>query len=216
MDDKEIIQKAIEEIQTKTFGVTQQFLAIHEIDLDNVDKLRIDREMQDGTIIVYFPVKREKFSFVVYFDTAPEVVVRFVGTAPYVSVYFRATSSTLDFQELAAYTILPNSIGWNKGDKRRTGNTTYQFSCIMFEPNPEPDEFEDKLRSLLVFLQQDIEGVKLLVEKAGGYIQVAMEFHNGNTMLGGPHISPDLIKQMSLLNLGVDFDLYVGGNSFKE
>jgi hypothetical protein len=145
MDDKEIIQKAIEEIQTKTFGVTQQFLAIHEVDLANVDKLRIDREMQDGTVIVYFPVKRE-----------------------------------------------------------------------MFEPNPEPDEFEDKLRSLLVFLQQDIEGVKLLVEKAGGYIQVAMEFHNGNTMLGGPHISPDLVKQMSLLNLGVDFDLYVGGNSFKE
>jgi hypothetical protein len=122
----------------------------------------------------------------------------------------------MNFLELAANTILPNSSGWSKGDKRRTGNTTYQFSCVMFEPNPEPDDFEDKLRNLLLFLQQDMEGVKLLVENARGYIQVAMKFHNGNTMLGGPHISSDLIKQMSLLNLEIDFDLCVGGIFFKE
>jgi hypothetical protein len=102
MDDNYIMEKAIEEIQSKTFGLTQQFLAIHEVDLVNIDKLRIDRERKDGTVIVYIPVKHEKFSFAVYFDVSPDVVVRSVDSVPYVSVYFRATSGEMDFFELAA------------------------------------------------------------------------------------------------------------------
>jgi len=214
MDDNDIIQKALEEIQSKKFGFTQQFLAVHEVDLVNVGGRRIDRESRDGTVIVYFPVKDQKFSFAVYLDATSETVVNSVDTVPYVSVYFRASSTSLDFLELAALTILPNSGGWSKGDKRRAGHAIHENSCIRFEPNPEPDDFEDNLGKFLVILEQDKTGVKVIVEKAGGYIQVAMEFHNGNTMLGGPHISRDLIRQMSLLNLEIDFDLYVGGAYF--
>jgi hypothetical protein len=219
MDEKEIILKAIEEIQTKTFGLTQQFLDIHEIEFRDplIDRgmLRVDTEREDGIAVVYFPVKNEKINFTVYLEISPDVVVRSVDTVPYSSVYFKAISPDLDFRQLAALTVLPNSGGWTKGDKRGTGKVTYKNSCIRFEPNPEPDDFEDKLRKLILFLEQDVAGIATLTKMTAGYIQVAMEFHNGNTMLGGPHINRDLIRRMSLLNLEIDFDLYVGGNTLK-
>ncbi len=85
----------------------------------------------------------------------------------------------------------------------------------MFEPTPGPDEFEDKLKKLLDFLETDKVGVKNLVKKAEGYIQVAMEFHNGNSMLGGAGISKESIKRMAALNLEINFDLYVSGKTYK-
>jgi hypothetical protein len=190
---------------------------VHEIELENrggLYRLRIGQEKGDGTAVVYFPIKGEKFTLAVYLDTMPVVVVRAVDTLPYTSVYFKAISEIFDFQKLSTLTVLQNSGGWSKGDKRRIGTAIHQNSCIRFEPNPEPDDFEDKLLKLIVFLEQDIEGVKTLINEAGGYIQVAMEFHNGNTLLGGPHIELNLIKRMSLLDLHIDFDLYVAGNSF--
>lgn len=83
-------------------------------------------------------------------------------------------------------------------------------------PNPEPDDFEDKLIKLLDYLEQDKEGIKELVEKANGYIQIAMDLHNANGMIGGANLSADSIRRMSNLGLAIDFDLYVAGNSFKE
>ena len=89
------------------------------------------------------------------------------------------------------------------------------MSYNAFAPNPEPDEFEDKLRKLLDFLEQDEAGIRDLVDKAEGYIQVAMDIHNGNGMIGGPTINIDCISRMKNLGLEINFDLYVGGTSFK-
>ena len=216
MVEGEIILKAVEEIQIKTFGLTQQFLDIHEIEFRDPLMLRVDTEREDGIAVVYFPVKNEKFNFAVYLETSPNVVVRNVDTVPYSSVYFKAISADLDFRQLAALTVLPSSGGWERGDKRGAGKVTYENSCIRFEPNPGPDDFEDKLRKLILFLEQDAAGITALAKVAAGFIQVAMEFHNGNTMLGGPHINQDLIRRMGLLNLEIDFDLYVGGNALKS
>ena len=218
MTDDLIIQKAIEEIETKSLGVTEQFLEVHEIEYADGKPVvaRVDKEKGDGVVIVYFPVKGFSFYFAVYLDTVPEIAIRRTGTEPDNHVYFRATSEVLDFKQLAALTKLPTSGGWNIGDKRRPGGTLeWKNSKVEFKPNPEPDEFEDKLKKLLDFLEQDREGVKQLVDKAGGYIQVAIEFHDGNGMLGGPHIDKEYIKRMALLDLEIDLDLYATGNGFK-
>ena len=55
-----------------------------------------------------------------------------------------------------------------------------------------------------------------LIREASGHIQVAMVIHNGNSMLGGPHINSSALKRMSALDLEINFDLYVGGRSFKD
>ncbi len=214
-----IIQKAIEEIETRSFGVTEQFLQVHEVVyVDGKPHIaRVDTEKNDGTAIVYFPVVDEQFYLAIYLDTVQQVTVNGVGTEPYNCVYFRASSETLSFEQLSLLTVLKPTGGRNKGDKKWSGETDvlWKETTIFFETNPEADEFEDKLRKLLEYLETDTSGVAELVEKAGGYIQVAIEFHNGNTMLGGPHIDHDSIKRMADLNLYIAFDLYAGGNYFR-
>lgn len=210
MTDNLIIQKAAEEIEAKTFAVTEQFLEIHKLVYENdMPKVaRIDTEKEDGTAIVYYPVKGEKFYLAVYLDTIPEVTVRHVYTESYNSVYFSAVSDSLNFEQLSQITKLKATKGWNKGDKRNSGY--WSFSKFIFEPNPEPDEFEDKLKKLLDILESDKEGITQLAEKSDVCIQVAQEFHNGNTMLGGSYINKESIKRIANLNLPIAF---VGNSS---
>ena len=215
MADILIIQKATEELTAKTFGVTEQFLNIHEVVYENDKPIvaRVDTEKEDGTAIVYFPIKDEKFYLAIYLDTIPQVSVRHVGTEHSNSVYLGVSSKTFSMQELSEMTKLEVTKGHSKGDKR--GSTYWKYSKVCFEPNPEPDEFEDKLKKLLDILETDKEGVRQLADKADAWIQVAQEFHIGNTMIGGSFIDKESMKRIADLSLSVDFDLFVGGNLYK-
>ena len=219
MTNSLIIEKAIEEVKTKTLGVTEQFLNIHKIVYENNRPkiARIDTDKVDEAI-VYFYVKDENFFLAVYVDTKPNVSVRWTNTEPYHCVYFRASSDTFSLKELAEFTNLKSTRGRNKGDKKRPNSVTqilWKESTLEFEPNPEADEFEDKLTKLLDFLEQHKEGVDKLVNNGNGYIQVYSSFHNGNTLIGGHHIDKNHIKRMSKLNLEIDFDISADGNFFK-
>jgi hypothetical protein len=215
MPDTLIIQKAIEEIEAKSFGITKQFLKIHQVVYEhNKPKVaRVDTEKENGIAIVYFPVKDEKFYLAVYLDTVPQVSVRHTGTEYYNSVYLGVSSEIFSLQQLCDMTKLKATKGHSKGDKR--GGTYWKYSKVCFEQNPEPDEFEDKLKKLLDILETDKEGVQQLAYKADAWIQVSQEFHIGNTMLGGSFIDKESIKRIANLNLSIDFDLSVGGNLYK-
>ncbi|RYZ82864.1 MAG: DUF4279 domain-containing protein, partial [Proteobacteria bacterium] len=139
-----------------------------------------------------------------------------VGTEYFNAVYLKVVSENLSFRELSSLTNLKPTGGWSKGDARKSGKSFFNFSALHFEPNPEPDEFEDKLRKLLDFLEMDKEGIVTLVERASVQLQVATIFHNGNTMLGGHHLDREIIKRLAALSLEVDFDLYAEGNFFKD
>ena len=213
-----IIEKAIDELQSKRFSTTEQLLEIHDVVYvdDKPKVLRVDTEHDDETAIVYFPIKDEKFYLAVWLDTKPEISVGGVGTENYNAVYLKVTSDDLSFQELSSLTKLKPTSGCSKGDIRKPGKAFYDFTALHFEPNPEPDEFEDKLKKLLDFLEADKDGVTALVDKANVQIQVATIFHNGNTMLGGHHLNKDTIQRLAALNLEIDFDLYAEGNMFKD
>lgn len=217
MTEQQVIELIQKEFKEKTLEVTKQYLEIHSpIYADNKLKVdRIDRDRTDKLIIAYLPVLDEKFYFAVYIDTKSNEVIS-IDTEAYHRVYFRATSETLSSDELKVMTCLTPTELWNTGDLRKSGKSNYTFSNLTILPNPEPDEFEDKLKKLLDFLEQDKDGIKQLVDNAGGYIQVAMEIHNGNGMIGGHNIDIDNIKRMNDLGLSINFDLYVCGNSFKE
>lgn len=163
---------------------------------------------------MYFPVKDEDFFFAVYVDIEPEVAVRWVGSEAAFSVYFSVVPEDLTAEEIEEMTILKPTGSWSKGDKCNNGFR--HFTKVMFEPNKEPDEFEDKIKKLIDYLLTDRESVIRLVNEYGGYIQVAASFHNGNSMLGGVNLSSDIIKALADLNLSIDFDLYAEGNLFLE
>src|SRR5215216_5074399 len=103
MLDTLIIRTAIEELVAKSFGVTEQFLEIHQVAYADSTPMvaRVDTERSDGTAIVYFPVVDQKFYLAIYLDTLPNVSVKWVETEPYHSVYFRASSDCFSLQELA-------------------------------------------------------------------------------------------------------------------
>lgn len=216
MTDAQIIQKAIEEIELKQFGTMEQFLEVHEIlTVDGKPQaLRVDKESSDGSAIVYFQVKDERLYLAVYLDLVPQIAVRGVGTENHNRVYLKVVSDVLNLEELSQLTGLKPSSGWSKGERRKQGNSTYNFTAVFFEPNPEPDECEDKLRKLLDFLEQDMAGVKELLARGDGCVNVATTFHNGNTMLGGYHLDKSIIKRLSALELEIDFDLYAEGHFF--
>lgn len=217
---QQIIDAAIREIESPKWAVTEQFLQIHKVVYDGSRPkvARIDTDKGDGTSIVYFPVEEHEFHLAIYLSTLPEINVSSVHVEPYTCMRFCAFSERLTLNELASFTSLKydSKRSYNIGDQKKAGSPfSHRQSRISFEPNIGPDEFEDKLKALLDFLEQDINGISALVDKANGYIQVAIFFHNGNTMLGGPHINKDLIKRMSALSLGIDFDLYAGGTIYK-
>ncbi|WP_293309527.1 DUF4279 domain-containing protein [Pedobacter sp. UBA5917] len=216
MTDEQLAVLIEKEFEEKTLGVTEQYLEIHApVYISNKLKIdRIDCESHE-CMVAYLPVQDERFYFAVYIDTVSGKIIN-IGTEPYHRVYFFATSATLTETELKASTTLSVYESWNKGHLRKNGRAVYKYSGLRILPNTEPDEFEDKLGKLLSYLETDKKGVTELVEKAEGYIQVAMDIHNGNGMIGGPDISRENIARMAKLGLSINFDLYVGGEPFKE
>ena len=67
----DVIQKAIEEIESKKFGLTGHFLEIHEVVFSNnvPEVTRVDWDRNDGSAIVYFPIEGERFYLAIYVDT---------------------------------------------------------------------------------------------------------------------------------------------------
>ena len=218
MIDEQVSKKVGQEIKNKTWGVTEQFLQVHDVVLvDGQPKIqRIDKEKADGTTIAYLPVKDESFFLAVYLDSKADFEIIGIGTESYNSVSFSATSENLSLNELTSMTTLKPTKKWDKGDKRTFGDSRHTFSSVLFEPNPEPDEFEDKLNKLLDLLETDKQGIKRLVDNADAGISIAMKFHDGNGMFGGPHLDSQTVKRLGDLNLSIDFDLYASGNDFKE
>ena len=214
MNEPEIIRIAINEIETKNWGITRQFLKIHDIvrweGKPRPD--RVDFEGNDSTAIVYFPVMDEKFYLAVCLETKPEIVITGIYVEPYVSVSLVAHSVNTCFDQMQKMTTLIPTGGWEKGEVKSSGGAIlHKYNFIRFEPDPGPDAFVDKLSRLLDLLETDLSGVSALVEKAGAYIQVTMEFHHGAAMLGGSRICKRTMGRLAALDLGMDFDLYAAG-----
>ena len=217
MDRNAIVDAALNELRSPVLAVTNQYLAIHDVKRHNGAPIieRVDRERGDGLAIVYLPVEDEQFYLAVYVRE-DDAGVNSVETEPRHRVYFRATSDTLDLDRLRKMTTIEPTKQWKKGEPIGQRPITYKFSGFDIEPNPEPDEFEDKMRKLLDVLERDASGVRALVSSANGYVQVGTQFHDGNGMLGGFHLDTDVVERMARLGLEIDFDLYCGGNPFRS
>lgn len=209
MYQENIIKIAIKELISPTFQITKQYLKIYKYKkVDNnplIERLQINH--QENIAIVYIPIVDKDFYLSIYIDLE-KMRISGITTESKNVVYFHATSEKLNFEELKAMTILTPTKGWSIGDKRNFTNGIYSFSSINFEPNPEIDSFQNKLKNLLEFLEQDRIGIKRLVTNAFGYIQASITFNNMNGCLGGLSIDKDCIKRMSNLEVKIDFDLY--------
>ncbi|UOE37003.1 DUF4279 domain-containing protein [Chryseobacterium oryzae] len=211
----QIIEVIQSELKNKAWGITEQILEIHNpIFVDN--KIQIENIVKnENEISVFIPIENEKFYLTFYINSEKMEIIG-ISTEPNISIYFKATSEELSETELQNFTKLEITKSWNKGELRKLGNTSHSFSCIIIEPNKKPNNFESKIAELIEELEKDKSGIQKLSENANGYIQVIMEFHNGNGMIGGPNLSEEIIKSLNGLKLSLDFDFYVSGNPYKS
>ncbi|MFC6267855.1 DUF4279 domain-containing protein [Frigoriflavimonas asaccharolytica] len=215
MREEQLIEIIQHELIDKTWGITEQILKIHSPDYID-DKIQFANVVEfENEITVYLPIKDEKFYLIFYIDSIKNEIIG-ISTEAYISIYFKATSENLTINELKNCTSIEISKGWNKGDHRKFGIGNYNFSCIIIKPNVKPSTFQIKLSEIINLLNQDKKGIKKLSEIANGYIQVVMEFHDGNGMIGGPNLSSLNLKLLHELGLSIDFDLYTAGNRFKD
>ena len=200
------------------WGTTRQFLEVHDVVRQDGKPIadRIDFDGNNSVATVYFRVRDEKFYLAICLETKPDIVITGIYVEPFVSVSLVAHSINTCFDQLQNMTTLIPTGGWKKGESKTTGGTIlHMYNFIRFEPNTGPDAFEDKLSGLLDLLETDLNGVCALVEKAGAYIQVLIEFHHGTAMLGGPRICKRTMGRLAAFDLGIDFDLYTAGKSYE-
>ena len=215
MTDKEIAQLIDKEFTEKTFGVTEQYLEIHQPIYKDGQILidRIDRE-KDNTVVAYLPVHEEYFFFAIYIDVLTKEIIN-IGTESRNIVSLIAISEILSSNEIQTFTNLKADESWDKGDLKSNKKSKYTFSGIELIPNPEPDEFEDKLRKLLILLQRYKAGIRTLTANCDAFIKITMDFHGGNQLLGGASLSLENIQILNELNLKVDFDFTARGEPFR-
>lgn len=175
---------------------------------------RIDKECRADLIIAYLPVKDEYFSFAVYIDSENKEIFN-IGTESRNLVSLIVTSETLTSKELKSFTKLRPTESWDKSDLKSNKKSVYTFSGIEFLLNPEPDEFEDKLKKLLSYLDNDKAGIIELTKNANAYVKVFMDFHYGNQLLGAATVALESIAKLNELNLSISFDVSAWGNPFK-
>ncbi len=203
------------ELKTMEWGVTEQFMEIHSpvlfqnsVQIDNV-------AVTQNKISVFVPVENERFYLVFYIDSDKDQITG-ISTEPDIEIYFKATSAVLSETELKQYTHLEISESWNKGDIKQSGKTSHTSSGIIIEPNKKPNDFESKLNELISELKKDKGGIEALSKNADGYIQVLMNYHNGNGMVGGPNLNEMNIKDLNDLGLSIDFNFNVSGNLYRS
>jgi hypothetical protein len=212
----ELIKKAVSEIENPTFGTTEQYLEVHNVELENEEfKVeRVDFESYEKVNAVYFPISNEPFFLVVYFSKENNEIVA-VDTENGNRIYLSATSEKLTFEELSELTNLKPLKGWSINDLRPNGKSRYNFSRISFEPiKSNAYELEAKLKMLLTELEKDIIGIKNLNDKSDVIISVfSQQYVCGNK---GIHFDTKIIKRMNDLNLGIDIDQSDYGNELKS
>jgi hypothetical protein len=214
--EERLVSKAVTELLNPSLGVTEQYFEIHDVErLQSIpEPERVTVDEQANLAIVYFKIQGERFRLAVYLQLQPVIIVYNVATENNSRVYLRATSESLSADEIENMTSLQAGEKFSKGDKRTFGKSIYNYSEVIFEPNPEIDTFENKLDKLLSFLEQDNKGVNLLVDQANAYIQADIDIHFGNGLIGGPLISKENISRICALNLAIEFSQFVTGNPF--
>ncbi|WP_299437746.1 DUF4279 domain-containing protein [uncultured Aquimarina sp.] len=211
----ELIRKAISEIENPTFGTTEQYIEVLNIEIENGKPKveRVDFESFEETNVVYFSIKGEPFFLSVYFCKENNEITN-VGIENGNQVSLTATSENLTFEQLSGLTNLKGFSGWSVNDIRKTGKGNYSFSRLSFEPiKNRAYDLDSKLKLLLTDLEKDVAGIRKLVEKANVYISVHnQQYIDGNK---GIHLDRETINRISELNLAIDFDQYVFGNELK-
>ncbi|NGZ74563.1 DUF4279 domain-containing protein [Saccharibacillus alkalitolerans] len=214
----EAIRKAaLREASEQSLAVSRQLLGHQELERENGVPViaGILEEPGERVAAVYFPVKEERYFFVVYVDTEPEVSLRFAGMDSGSRVYCRIVSETLDLPELLRLIPLEPNKTWQKGTRvSERSEALRSFSGMAIEPDRRLYiEAERKLERLLEVLETRASAFPLSGDSTA-HVQIA--YYGYKEQMGGVHLSTALMSRLAALGLELDLDLYAGGPDLFE
>jgi hypothetical protein len=181
---------------------------VHEVIFeDGLPKVaRVDTVCYENKVAVFFPIKGFRFFLEIHLDKDGAIAGTWIESGH--RVYLRVTSDTLSYDELAA--LVP----FNPTPQKERP-IVRKFSNIIYEPiENQAYSLEQKLNLLLTELEKETEKVQALAEKADACIAVCRhQYINGNL---GIHFKVRLMRRLAALNLAIDIDTYIEGNSLQE
>lgn len=211
------IDVARTELENPSLNHTKHWLRMVSVEKQNglASVARIDEDFAEDTVAIYFAVAEELFFLVVNVDTKPEIKASSAWIESGNRATLTATSTILNYQELASGLKLSPLTGWSKGEPARYGKRNYKFSRVSFMPQENRAfGFEESLDNLLTELEKDPEGVRELTLKAKTLISFGRyQFYDSNAGLG---VDAKAIKRLGKLNLGLDLDTYISSGDLDD
>jgi hypothetical protein len=214
-----LLDLSIKEFNEKSWGVTEAYLKVMEIETHNgIPKIAKIETETDNRIAIYFSVKGEDFYYTHWFTIEPKIELTGIDITAGNSVNLILTSETLAKETiLSMISFIPQN-AWQKGEVymingRSVPNRINKDSGLRFElDNNKAGDFENKILQMLVELEKHEQELFILQKDCSMYISTAWHSYNGNTCLGGFTLDNKVIERLNKLKLEIDFDLYTGGN----
>lgn len=215
------VRAAIAEIQTPTRGVTQQFLAVHQVSLDRDQPAvaYVDTSVEPGSFLVYFFVEGEPYYFVVAICSEHhQLVVSDSYFEARVRTYLAIYSPILSADDITQRLKIVPTQTCAKGERIRP-NITKLFDEHRWYLHPNkniPGDIEDKLRSLLDQIQPATEQIVELVEQYSCRVCIHIGYQGYKDQMWGWHADQQTIQRISSLHASLDLDLYASGPDLPE
>lgn len=216
----EQIRRAVfNEIAVPQFELTKQYLSVHALvlkeGLPQIEHIEICEREQ--TAEVYFPIAGEEYFFVVYLDLTPEVSVRFMGIEAGSRVYFSASSSVIDLEELIRGLEQQPTETWQKGTpipNRRVARS-YEDSGFTYEIGDSKSGTADQKIAKLIDMLDSLSLDQVLNSKEI-HREIQVVYYGYKEQMNGIHLEPETLMKLAKLNAHIDIDLYASGPDLPE
>ncbi len=210
------VQAAIAEIRTPACGVTQQFLAVHQVSIDSDQPAvaYVDTLVEPGTFFVYFFVEDEPYYFVVVIRSEQDqLVVSDSYVEARVRTYLAIYSPILSADDITHRLKIAPTRTCTKGEPLRPNvMKIFDEHRWYFHPNKDiPGDVEHKLASLLDQIQPATKEIVELVEAYACTVCIHIAYQGYKDQMWGWHADQQTIQRISALRAIIDVDLYASG-----
>jgi hypothetical protein len=222
-DRAQAIRLARDEVINRTWGVTQQFLAVNQVNIDASGQptvAHVDDRRRAGHYYVYFAIRDEPYYFVVCVrsEAASRSIVSGVYMEAGVKAYLTIRSAELRPEEITARVgLVPHTVHARGDPRGRVVGRTWDDHFWRLEAQRGiPGSVEDKIASLLSVLEPVATKIASLKPACTVRVTTVFEGWGGDLGFGGFGFDALTIKRLADLGAELDFDLYAHGPLMPE
>ena len=193
---------AIAEVRQPQSRVAQRLLTDHKVRLIDGEPhiVRVDREEEDGSVIVYFGLQNKSYFLAVRVDPLPAPKIRGVSVEAGVEAHLVCFSTTHPLSDLLSAATLTPTEQWDMDAGGGSSGLNIKTSL------PMADSVDDNINGLLNVLEGDAAGIRRLAALSQASVQV--HWYGYAPAMPLLNLKAATIQRLAALGLALDFDLY--------